>query len=129
MQKENNKLKIELHKYGNYFQNVPEKSYQKPSYKKPIRKRKHYHYDEPEESEESHSYVTEIRRRPKKLKKRIIYEDEIDGIPEYEPDLATEEEQEEDNNYKIQNKYKAKQPKQIEKAKKVNKCITKSIKM
>ena len=48
---------------------MPQKSYQKPSYTKPIRKRKHYYYDEPEESEESDSYVTEIRRCPKKQKK------------------------------------------------------------
>ena len=129
MQKENNELKIELHKYWNYFQNIPQKSYQKPSYTKPIRKRKHYYYDEPEESEESDSYVTEIRRRPKKQKKRIIYEDEIDGIPEYEPDSPTEEEQEEDNNYEIQSKHRGKQPNQIEKPKKVKKGITKSIKM
>ena len=61
--------------------------------------------------------------------KRIIYRDEIDGIPEYEPDLPTEEELEEDNNYEIQNKYKGKQPKQIEKPKKVKKGITKSIKL
>ena len=32
----------------------------------------------------------------KKQKKRIIYEDEIDGIHEYEPDSPTEEEQKED---------------------------------
>ena len=128
LQKENNELKIELHKYRNYFQNMPQKSYQKPSYTKPLRKRKHYYYDELEQSEESDSYVTEIRRRPKKQKKRIIYEDEIDGIPEYEPDSPTEEEQE-DNNYEIQNKYKGKQPKQIEKPKTVKKGITKSIKM
>ena len=65
---------------------------------------------------------------PKNKKKRIIYEDEIDRIPEYEPDSPTEEEQEEDNNYEIQNKYKGKQLKQIEKPKKVKKGITKSIK-
>ena len=118
-----------MHKYQNYFQNIPQKSYQKPSYTKPIRKRKHYYYDEPEESEKSDSYVTEIRRRPKKQKKRIIYEDEIYRIPEYEPDFPTEEEQEEDNNYEIQNKYKRKQLKQIEKPKKVKKGITKSIRM
>ena len=69
LQKENNELKIELHKYRNYFQNVPQKSYQKPSYTKPIRKRKHYYYNEPEESEESDSYVTEIRRHPKNKKR------------------------------------------------------------
>ena len=119
MQKENNEIKIELHKYQNYFQNMPQKSYQKPSYTKPLRKRKHYYYDEVAQSEESDSYVTEIRRRPKKQKKRIIYEDEIDGIPEYEPDLPTEAEQEEDNNYEIQSKHRGKQPNQIEKPKKV----------
>ena len=114
LQKENNEIKIELHKYQNYFQNMPTK---------------HYCYDELEQSEESDSYVTEIRRRPKKQKKRIIYEDEIDGIPEYEPDSPTEEEQEEDNNYEIQSKHRGKQPNQIEKPKKVKKGITKSIKM
>ena len=62
--------------------------------------------------------MTEIRRRPKKQRKRILYEDEIDGLPEYEPDSPTNEEQEEDNNYEIQNKRKEKQPKQIEKPKK-----------
>ena len=55
--------------YRNHFQNMPQKLYQKPSYTKPIRKRKHYYYDEPEESEESDSYVIEIRRRPKKQKR------------------------------------------------------------
>ena len=48
---------------------MPQKSYQKPSYTKQIRKRKHYYYDEPEESEESDSYVTEIRRRTKNKKR------------------------------------------------------------
>ena len=58
LQKENNELKIELHKYRNCFQNMPQKSYQNPSYTKPIRKRKHYYYDEPEGSGESDSDVT-----------------------------------------------------------------------
>ena len=98
---------------------MPKKLCQKPSYTKQLRKRKHYFYDELEQSEESDSYVTGIGRRPKKLKKRIIYEDEIDGIPEYEPDSPTEEEQEEDNNYEIQSKHRGKQPNQIEKPKKV----------
>ena len=30
LQKENNEIKTELHKYQNYFQNMPQKSYQKP---------------------------------------------------------------------------------------------------
>ena len=82
---------------------------------KPLRKRKHYYYHELEQSQESNSYVTETRRRPKKQKKRIIYENEIDGIPEYQPDSPTEEEQEEDNNYEIQSKHRGKQHNQIEK--------------
>ena len=77
--------------------------------------------------EESDSYVTEIRRCPKKPK-RIVYKDEIDGVPAYEPDSPTDEEQEE-NNYDIQSKYKGKQRKQIEKAKKVKRSNTKSLKM
>ena len=66
LQKGNNQLKIELHIYQTYVQNSPQRSYQKPLYTKPIRKRKHYYYDGPEQSEESDSYVTEIRRRPKR---------------------------------------------------------------
>ena len=54
----------------------------------------------------------------KNKKKRIIYEDEIDGIPEYEPDSSTEEEQEEHNNYEMQSKHRGKQSNQIEKQKK-----------
>ena len=98
---------------------MPQESYPKPSNTKPItKKKKHYYYDEPDETKESDSYITEIRRRSKKQKKRIIYEDEIDGIP-YEPDSPTEEEQEEDDNYEFQNKHKGKQPKRLEKPKKL----------
>ena len=114
LQKENNQLKIQLHKYQTYVQNMPRISCQKPSYQKPIRKRKRYYYIDPEESEKSHSYVTEIQRLPKKQRTRILYEDEIDGLPEYESDSPTDEEQEENNNYEIQTKHKEKQPKQIE---------------
>ena len=39
----------------------------------------------------------------------MIYENEIDGIPEYEPDSANEEKQEEDNNYEIQRKHRGEQ--------------------
>ena len=46
-------------------------------------------------------------------KKKNIYEDDIDGIP-YEPDSPTEEEDQEDDIYEVQNnKSKEKQPKQI----------------
>ena len=130
LQKENSQLKIQLQKHQNYVENLPEKSHTK--YQKPITKRKHYYYDDQEESEESDSYVTEIwRRRPNKKRKRIIYEDEIDGLPEYEPHSPTEDEEEieEQNNYKTKSKKRRLLPKQIEKPKKPKNGITKSIKM
>ena len=86
-----------------------------------------------DESDESDSYISEVRKRPRKLQKRkIIYEDDIDGIP-HEPDSPTEEEDQEDDIYEVQNnKSKEKQPKQItpptQKIKN-KKGITKSIKM
>ena len=100
--------------------------------KKPIRKRKHYYYDDQEESEESDSYVTEIRKIcPNKQRKRVIYKDEIDGLREYELHSPTEDEEqeEEQDNYKIQTKSKKEPPKQIEKSKQLRKGITKLIKM
>ena len=94
LQKECNQTKIELQKYQHYVQNLPQKP--RMNYQKPIRKRKHYYYDDQEESEESDSYVTEIRRRrPNKHRKKIIYEDEIDGLPDYEPHSPTEDEEQE----------------------------------
>ena len=97
-------------------------------YSKPIRKRKHYRDLQPEsESDESDSVVTEIRRRPRQQKrKRIIYEDELDGVPDYEPQSPSEEEQEE-NDIQVETKRK---PQKILKTRKYNKKgITKSIKM
>ena len=88
LQQENNQLKIELHKYKTYVEQLSQKSYQRPyvNYPKSTRKRKHYRNLEPEEeSDESDSHITKIRRRPKKQKQRIIYEDEIDGLPNFEP--------------------------------------------
>ena len=60
-------------------------------------------------------------------KRRIVYEDEIDGVPDYEPQSPREEEQEENN--KIQIKPKRKQEKVVETPKKTKKGITKSIKI
>ena len=119
LQQENDLLKIEIQKYWSYIEQSPQKSYCQ-NYQKPIRKRKHYYdHQDNDESQESDSYVTEIRRGPKEQKKRrIIYEDKIDGLPEYEPDLPTEEEQEEDQNYEIQKRSKGKQLKTVEKPKK-----------
>ena len=68
----------------------------------------------------------------KKQKKRIIYEDEIDGLPNYESHSPTEDEQEEEqNNYQIQTKSRKRPPppKQIEKPKQLKRGITKSTKM
>ena len=113
-------MKIELHKYKNYVEQLPQKSYHRSyaHYQKSIRKRKHYHDIEQEESDESDSYITEIRRRPKKQKKRIIYDDELDGIPDYEPESSSEEEQEDNNEIEVKSKGKL-QPKRQEKSKKV----------
>ena len=111
MQQENNQLKIEMQKYRSYIEPSSQKTY-RPNYQKPIRKRKYY-YDHKgdDESTESDSYITEIRRRPSKQnRKRTIYEGEIDALPEYEPDLPTEKEQEEeDQNYEIHKKSEGKQ--------------------
>ena len=89
---------------------------------RPKRKRIQY-YDE------SDSYISEVRKRPRKLQKRkIIYEEDIDGIP-YKPNSSTEEEDQEDDIYEVQNyKSKEKQPKQINPPQNI-KGITKSIKM
>ena len=116
LQKENSELKIELQKCQDHIQNKPQRSYQKPSYQKPIRKRKPYYYDKPEESEESDSYVKEICRQRKSQRKRIMYKDEIDGLPEYEPNSLTDKDQEE-GDYEIQTKRKE-QKTQVEKPKK-----------
>ena len=101
--KKNDHLKIELRKYQQYVQNVSETPYREPSYVRLKRKRIQY-YDE---SDESDSYISEVRKHPRKSKKRkIIYEDNNDGIP-YEP----KEEDQEDDIYEVQNnKSKERQP-------------------
>ena len=87
---------MELHKYKAYVEQLSQKFYQKRylNYQKPIRKRKHYRNLEPEEgeSDESDSYITERCRSPRKQRKIIIYEDEIDGVPNYEPQSPIEDE-------------------------------------
>ena len=115
-------MKIELHKYKNYVEQLPQKPYHKSyaHYQKPIRKRKHYHDIEQEESDKSDSYITEIRTRPKKQKKRIIYDDELDGVPDYEPESPREEEQEDNNEIEVKHKGIL-QPKSYEKSKNVKK--------
>ena len=91
LQQENNQLKIELQKYKNYIEQMsqPRKKY----YSKLIRKRKHYPDLEHEtKSNESDSYL-EVQRCPKQRKKRIVYEDELDRIPAYEPRSPSEDEE------------------------------------
>ena len=108
-----------MHKCKAYVEQISQKSYQKLyiNYQKPIRIRKHYRDLEPgEESDESDSYITEIRRRPRKQRKRIIYENEIDGVPNYELQSPSEEEQVDNN--EVQIKPKRKQEKVTERQKK-----------
>ena len=81
LQQECNQLKIQLTKYKQYDDNLPQRSYS--YYQKPIRKRKYCHDIEQEESDKSDSYVTEIRKKKQK-KKIIYYKDELDGPPDYE---------------------------------------------
>ena len=71
LQQECNQLKIELHKYKTYVEQLSQIS--SKNYSRPIQKRKHYCDSEPEsESDESDSYVTEIRRCPRKQTKKKI---------------------------------------------------------
>ena len=98
LQQENNQWKTELHKYKTYVAQVPQNT-SKNYYSKPMRKRKHYSDLQPEsESDESDSIVTEIRRRQRQQKRKgINYEDQLDGVPDYEPQSPSEEEQEEND--------------------------------
>ena len=89
-----------------------------------MRKRKHYLDIEQEESDQSDSYITEIRRRPKKQKKkRSYYEDELDGLPDYEPESPSEEEQDE-NEIELK---KTKNSTKTKKSKKTNYKINKNV--
>ena len=62
LRKENHEIKTELHKHQSYFQNMPHKLYQKPSYMKPLRKR------------------TTIMMNLNKVKKAIIMIQKIEDI-------------------------------------------------
>ena len=122
LQKESNNLQIELEKYKKYVEQIQPGNRNKYC-EKPIRKRKYYKRDyeqvDSDDDDDRDMYITEIRKRKKRLKKCIIYEDEIDGISE--PDTEPEEEQEQEKEVKTDiNKNK--------KPKKIKKGITKSIK-
>ena len=118
LQSENKKLKYELEKYKNYIEQLQQKPSRK-FYEKRIRKRKYYNSEREYENEQGHSddsdpYITEIRKRKKKPKKRIIYEDEIDGISDQETDPHFSEEEQEVKKTKPQIN-KKKQSKKIQK--------------
>ena len=99
MQRENNELKFALEKYKNYIEQIQPRA-RTSYYEKAIRKRKFFkrgyerRYDEEEdESDHSDNYVTEVRKRRKKPRKYLIYDDEIDGEqsePEIESDVPEE---------------------------------------
>ena len=68
-----------------------------------------------QDSDESDSYVIEIRKWRKKTRKRIFYEEEVDGVSDQEPDSPPSEEGEDINikpEIKIKSQLKTnKQPK------------------
>ena len=72
LQQECNQLKIELHKYQSYVEQMQSQKISRKNYSRPITKRKHYDLGPEEETDESDSYVTEIRRRQRKQKKENI---------------------------------------------------------
>ena len=88
LQKENNNLQIELQKYKKYVEQIQTRN-KKKYYENPLRKRKYYqrHYEQDDSDDDSDTYITEIRKRKKRPKRHIIYEDEIDGISEPDTDL------------------------------------------
>ena len=88
MQNENNQLKSTLEKYKQYIEEMQSPPQRSRFYEKPTRKRKFFkqdcekcRYDEKENQESDDEYVTEFWQR-KKLRKRIVYVDKIDGDDE-----------------------------------------------
>ena len=96
LQKENNNLQIELQKYKKYVEQIQPRN-KKKYYENPLRKRKYYQrsYEQDDSDDDSDTYITEIRKRKKRPKKRILYEDEIDGISEPDTDPQVREEEQE----------------------------------
>ena len=104
LQRENNELKVTIEKYKQYLEEMQPPRRRTNYSEKPIRKRKffkpdyewRYDEEENEESDDGDNYITEIRQRKKNPKKRLIYDDEIDGgdeqsEPEIESDFVEEE--------------------------------------
>ena len=107
LQKENNNLQIELQKYKKYVEQIQTRN-KKKYYENPLRKRKYYqrNYEQDDSDDDSDTYITEIRKRKKRPKKRILYEDEIDGISEPDADPQVSEEEQEQEAKPVINKNK-----------------------
>ena len=100
MQRENKELKSALEKYKSYVEQIQPRArtnyYEKPIRKRTFFKRDYKRNEEDNESDDSDKYVTEVRRRRKKPRKRLIYDNEIDGEqsePEIESDVPEEKEE------------------------------------
>ena len=101
LQRENTELKTVLKKYKNYIDQIQPRAHTS-YYEKSIKKRNFFKRDyerrydeEKDESDDSDNYVAEVRKRRKKTRKRLIYDDEIDGKqsePEIESDVPEEKE-------------------------------------
>ena len=84
-----------------FSQEIKKKYYEKPIRKKKKKKNYKRDYEQDDSDDDSDTYITEIRKRKKRPKKRILYEDEIDGISEPDTDpQVSEEEQEQEANLK-----------------------------
>ena len=101
LQRENNELELAIEKYKNYIEQIQPRARQN-FYEKPIRKRKFFkrdferrYSDKEDESDDSEDYI-EVQKKRKKPRKRLIYDDEIDGKasePEIDSDPSEEKEE------------------------------------
>ena len=120
LQNKYSQLQIDFEKYKNYVEQLQQKSSRK-TYEKPIRKRKYYdlerdYYEhEQEDSDESDTYITEKRKKSKKPKIRIIYEEEEDGVSDRETDSHFSEEEQDIKPEEKSQIRKNKQPKKFKK--------------
>ena len=129
LQRENNELKLALEKYKKYIEQIQPRT--SPNlYEKPLRKRKFFkrNYErrfgeEQDDSDVSDEYITDVRKRRKKTRKRLIYDDEIDGDEQSEPEIELDDPEEKE---KIINVIK-KNKKRIKKKKEMHYEINKNV--
>ena len=93
LQRENNELKLAWEKYKKYIEQMQPRT-STNYYEKPLRKRKFFKQnyerrfdEEQDDSDVSDEYITEVCKRRKKTRKRLIYDDEIDGDEQSEPEI------------------------------------------